>query len=336
MEKVPMRGVELGGGAEFDLIRSFLGTAAEDSPASHHVQVGPGDDCAVLRGGMALSMDMSIEGVHFLREWLEPEEIGYRAAAAAMSDLAAVAAAPLGVLAALAAREDDTDTAVRVMAGVRALARSQSAALLGGDFTRSPGPLVIDIVAVGTVTHPVLRSGAAPGDGIWVTGTLGGAAAAVQEWRAGRVAGAAARDAFARPRPRTAEAVWLAQRGALSALIDLSDGLAGDVGHVAAASGACVIIDASSVPIHAAARDIAQDEGAALRLALAGGEDYELCLAAPPGAVEALVAAFTEQFGVRLTRVGEVVDGSGVRLRNADGGVVAMPYSGHDHLASRR
>jgi thiamine-monophosphate kinase len=322
----------LGGGAEFDLIRSFLGDAADDFPATRFAQVGPGDDCAILRGGIALSVDMSMEGVHFLREWLEPEEIGYRAAAAALSDLAAVAAEPIGVLAALAAREDDTDTAVRVMAGVRALVGSLSATLLGGDFTRSAGPLVIDVVAVGAVTRPVLRSGAVPGDGIWVTGSLGGAAAAVQEWRAGRVPEPSARDAFARPRPRTAEAAWLAHRGVARALIDLSDGLAGDIGHVAAASRVGVIIDAVTVPVHAAARGIAPDDRAALRLALAGGEDYELCMSAPAGAVEALAADFAEQFGVRLTRVGEVVEGSGVRLRDANGDVGDMPFSGHDHL----
>lgn len=328
-----MNHIPLGEGAEFEMIRGFLRNAARDGvPVPPAVRVGPGDDCAVLRGeGLALSVDMSVEGVHFQREWLQPEEIGYRAAAAALSDLAAVAAAPIGVLVSLALRPEDVELAAQIMDGVRAAAAGQRAILLGGDNTRSTGPIVVDVVVVGNATRPVLRTGARPGDSLWVTGELGAAAAAVRSWRAGRTPEPAARLAFALPAPRTAEAAWLAGRGVIDALIDLSDGLAGDAGHIAAASGVKVIIDAASVPIHPVVH--AGGAGDPLRMALAGGEDYELCFAAPPGAVENIAEAFTETFGIALTCVGSVHAGAGVMLRQPDGSVSELRYGGFDHFA---
>jgi thiamine-monophosphate kinase len=330
-----MTAIPLGRGAEFDLIRQFLDAAAMDETAlSDAVRVGPGDDCAVVRGdGIALSVDMSVEGVHFLREWIEPEEIGYRAAAAALSDLAAVAATPIGILVALAIDPSDAAaTAPRVMDGARAAAAGVGAVLLGGDFTRTSGAMVVDVVVVGNASRPALRRGAQPGDSVWVSGELGAAAAAVHAWKAGREPESAARIAFALPAPRTAEAVWLAQRGVVSALIDLSDGLAGDVGHLAAASGVKIVVDAAAIPIHAIAQLGADDVGQGLRLALTGGEDYELCFAAPAGAVERVVAPFTEAFGLRLTRVGSVHEGSGVFLRDYSGTVAELQLTGFDHL----
>ena len=211
----------LGPGREFDLIRSFLDAGgAEPGPA---VRVGPGDDCAVVTAdGLAISVDMTVEDVHFRRAWLEPDEVGYHAAAAALSDLAAMAARPIGVLASIA---------------------------LGGDLTRSPVPLVVDVTAIGEAPRPVLRAGARPGEEVWVTGQLGAAAAAVEAWLAGREPDPAARSAFARPTPRTREALWLAGRGVPSAMVDLSDGIAGDAGHLAAASGVRLVIRARALPV---------------------------------------------------------------------------------------
>jgi len=324
--------IRLGPGPEFDLIRQFLARdvdAAAQMDAA--VRVGPGDDCAVVEG-VALSTDLSIEGIHFQRAWLEPEEIGYRAAAAALSDLAAVAARPVGVLCSLACPGDDAaGLAPRVMVGLRSAAAAVGAALLGGDLARSPGPLLLDVVAVGRVGRPVLRSGARPGDALWVTGELGGAAAAVLAWQRGVVPTDAARRAFARPRPRIREALWLAGRGLARALIDISDGLAGDAAHLAAASGVRVVLDATAVPVHpAAAAHGSRDDG--LRLALVGGEDYELCFAAAVGAVEPVADEFRETFGVALSRVGFVEEGSGVWIRDADGRVAPLGVHGYQHF----
>src|SRR5690606_22071547 len=180
----------------------------------------------------------------------------------------------------------DRDIAPRVMDGVRAAAAGARAALLGGDMSRTAGPMVVDIVVIGNALRPVLRNGARPGDSVWVTGELGAAAAAVRTWEAGGTPEPAARLAFALPTPRIAEATWLAARGVVDALIDISDGLAGDISHIAAASGVRVLIDAAAVPIHPTVHVHTADAELALRIALTGGEDYELCFAAPPGAVE--------------------------------------------------
>jgi thiamine-monophosphate kinase len=332
-----MTHIPLGSGAEFDLIRRFYpvaGSAGASVRASDAVRIGAGDDCAVVRGeGIALSVDISVEGVHFLREWLQPEEIGYRAAAGALSDLAAVAATPIGVLASLAIHESEIDIAPRIMDGIRAAAAGARAVLLGGDLSRTAGPLVADVVVVGNALRPVLRRGARPGDSLWVTGELGAAAAAVRAWKSGRTPEAAARLAFALPTPRIAEALWLAARDAMDALIDVSDGLTSDAGHLAAASDVRIIIDAASVPIHPVVHLQTADQDEALRIALSGGEDYELCFAAPPGAVERIADAFVDTFGLPITCVGTVHAGAGVMLRT-HGTVIAAPYAGHDHFSA--
>jgi thiamine-monophosphate kinase len=329
-----MTPASLGPGREFDLIRRFLAGAGESSGLPDSVRLGPGDDCAILRvQDLAVSNDISVEGVHFRRDWLGAEEIGYRAAAAALSDLAAMAATPVGVLAALAVHPRDAgDVAAALVNGVRAAAEGVRAVLLGGDTSRSPGPLILDVVVLGTASKPVLRRGARPGDALFVTGDLGGAAAAVRAWRRGDRPDPAARIAFVRPRPRIEEARWLADRDALHALIDLSDGLAGDAGHLAAASGVRIDLDSASIPVHRAAREIATNADDALRLALGGGEDYELCFAAEPATVEPLIDEFTGRFGLRLTRVGTVSEGTGVALDGMISAAAAAGGIGFDHF----
>lgn len=329
--------IPLGPGAEFDLIRRILRdaqTGAGGSALPENVRVGAGDDCAIVRGeGIALSMDMSVEDVHYRRAWLEPQEIGYRSVTAALSDLAACAATPIGVMIALAANEaDGASVAAEIMEGARAAATGYRAALLGGDITRSPGPLVMDIVVIGNAMRPSLRRGARPGDSLWVTGELGAAAAAVAAWESGRIPEPAARLAFALPTPRIAEAIWLASRNAVDAMIDISDGLAGDVGHIAAASEVRIILDSLSIPIHPTAHIGGDDPDQALNLALTGGEDYELCFAAPAGAVERLGEAFYQTFGIALTCVGTVHEGSGVGVRNSDGSVTELALKGFNHF----
>lgn len=325
--------VRLGAGAEFDLIGRFLEHAGACDPDL--VRVGPGDDCAIVAAGhdMAISTDMSVEGVHFVREWLAPDEIGYRAAAAALSDLAAVAARPVGILVSLAVPGADAgEFAARLMQGARDAAAARSACLLGGDLTRSTAGAIVDVAAVGTTPSPVLRAGARSGDIVWVTGPLGGAAAAILAWRNGREPEPEARRAFARPEPRIAEALWLASHGIPRAMVDLSDGLAGDAGHIAAASGVAVVLERTRIPVHAAARAWNADDGAALELALAGGEDYELCFTAAPGAMEAALESFRTRFGFTPVRVGSVQEGDGVHTMEEDGSIAPLHERGYDHF----
>lgn len=331
--------IHLGAGGEFDLIRRFYATLPDDGRAD--VRVGAGDDCAVVVGdGIAVSTDVAVEGIHFRREWLTPEELGSRSAAASLSDLAAMAARPIGALVSLVVSEQDVpDYAAGIMAGVVRGLDEVSGALLGGDVSRSLGPLMIDVVAVGEAPQPVQRSGAKPGDEIWVTGSLGGAAAAVAAWLAGREPNRDARTAFVGPRPRWREARWLAEHGALHGLIDVSDGVAGDAGHLAAASEAAIVLEAPAIPIHAAAVQEARKSNAwearpGLRLALSGGEDYELLFAAPAGGVGGLVAEFETRFGTRLTHIGGVRPGAGVVLRDEGGRERPLDVSGYLHFGS--
>lgn len=316
---------------EFDLIRRLLegGTGAIEG-----VSVGPGDDAAVLdvEGSVVLSSDLAIEGVHFRREWLTLSEMGYRAVAAALSDLAAMAARPVGVLVSLAIPgAEAADSGPAIQEGIRDACELCGAALLGGDLSGSPGPLILDVMAVGSVERPVTRCGARPGDELWVTGVLGGAAGAVTAWEAGGEPGTALRSAFARPVPRISEARWLSDEADVTAMIDLSDGLAGDAGHMSAASGVGVVIEEALIPTHAG---LASD--LAVTLALEGGEDYELCITAPSGRLGPLVGDFENRFGVRLTRVGHVVEGHGVSLlRPSSTSPEPLTGSGFNHFKNR-
>jgi len=325
----------LGAGAEFDLIRAILARSrASRSHLPPQVLAGPGDDCAVLHvGRLAVSVDMAVEGVHFRRDWLTPEEIGYRTGAAALSDLAAVAATPRGMLVAAAVPDADRPGFIlHVMAGVHAAAADAGTAVLGGDLARTAGPLVLDAVVLGEAERPVLRRGAVAGDHLWVTGRLGGAAAAVYAWNRQSEPDPAARQLFAHPTPRLAEAEWLAGRVDLHALIDISDGLAGDAGHLAAASGVHIVLDPGALPGHPAVAGLGLDTEQALRLVLGGGDDYELCFAAAPGSVAPLVAEFAAKFGVELTCVGRVTAGEGVALEQPGGGERALDFRGFDHF----
>ncbi|MGD2218025.1 MAG: thiamine-phosphate kinase [Gemmatimonadales bacterium] len=319
-----MTSVPLGPGAEFDIIRRILKDAAPPGP---EVALAWGDDCALLRGEdyryLAVTVDLTVENAHFLLDWGTPELVGGRAVRASVSDLAAMAAEPLGVLMALnVPAEAEPRLAERVGAGCLRAATTLGAPLIGGDLSRGGSALALDVAALGLVERPLLRSGARPGDELWVTGQLGAAAAAVGAWKTGEAVPEEWSERFWRPEPRLVEARWLADRGA-SAGIDLSDGLAADAGHIAAASEARVEIDWEAVPAAA---------GVESELALNGGEDYELLVAAPDGIFGAeQVSEFERTFGIPLTRVGRAVSGVGVRVFR-DGKQVTLDSSGHDHF----
>jgi thiamine-monophosphate kinase len=304
--------LQLGGGGEFDRIRAIMAALGSDA-------IGLGDDTAVIPSGtgeLVISTDASVEGVHFRREWLSEEEIGWRATAAELSDLAAAAATPVGALVALALPLGTSEAEVASLShGIAGAVRSAGCRVLGGDLT-SAEVMSITVTVLGRTPQPLSRRGALPGDGVWVTGTLGAARAALVEWEAGRVPPPAARLAFARPQSRHRAAQWLAQQGA-TAMMDISDGLAGDAPHLAAASEVALDLDVDSVPVHPTVHAVAARLGeVATQFATVGGEDYELLLTLPAAfAAGAVTDAAT---GVGLTRIGTVVAGEGVRF-HADG-----------------
>ncbi len=314
------------GRGEFDRLRAIfatLGAAGRDL----------GDDCALLSVGgrtLAISIDLSLEGVHFRTDWLSFREIGWRATAAALSDLAADGATPLGVLVSLGVpgnrqrRTGNASPAVQIMSGVGAAVRSVGAKVLGGDLVRSPRYLV-DVCVLGVARRPVRRSGARPGDGLWVTGRLGGAGLALTALRSGRGGrlAPALRRRFARPEPRIAAGRWLARRGA-RAMIDISDGLTGDAGHLAAASSVGIAIELERVPCWPGATPLA---------AVRSGEEYELLVAMPRSFGDAGARAFRRATGLSLTRIGACTAGRGLRI--TDDGRLIPPPPGFDHFPAR-
>ena len=325
-------------GPEFQLIETFVDAAA----ASPRAPLGPGDDAAVLprRGGeTCVTVDAVVEGVHFRRASSRLEDVGHKALAVNLSDLAAMGARPLWALVALGVpRGFRLADARRLGAGFGALARATGTDLVGGNVTRAPG-LSLTVTLGGEVPpgRALLRSGARPGDRVWVSGLLGDArlGLALLERRSGpearrlrrfpRIARTAI-ERQRRPVPRLALGAALV--GVASACIDLSDGLAQDAGHLAAASGVAVYLDAGALPVSRAFVAAHPDERERARLAASGGEDYEL-LFTVPAARETAVRRLSRRLGLDLTPIGDVRRGRGVRLR----GTGTAPLHGFDHLA---
>ncbi len=278
---------------------------------------GIGDDAAVLtpaRGDqIVISVDTSIERVHFQRTWLSLREIGYRAVTAALSDLAAMAAAPRGVLVAIALPARDADDLMEIADGIGDAARGASTVILGGNLS-SAESLSITTTVVGSAFSPLTRSGARPGNLLYVTGQLGGPRIAVAALERGETPSPVARDRFARPMARIAEARWLAARGVVAA-IDISDGLAQDAMHLA---------DASNVGVSYATERVPKLPGVAAEEAVVSGEEYELLLASTVPLPE---AEFLARFGIALTHIGRVVE------RGDAGSGRVVGSHGHDHFS---
>jgi thiamine-monophosphate kinase len=317
-----MIGSHLGPGREFDRIRALAARWKDRAR-------GIGDDCAFLEAGgetLAVSVDLSIEEVHFRRAWLTPVEIGYRAAAAALSDLAAVAAEPMAMLLSFGVPAGEPEATLLALGdGAGDAAADAGAVIVGGDLSTSDR-LVIDVVVIGRANATVRRAGAKPGDRIVVSGALGAPLAALEAWQAGRQPAPEARWRFARPPMRHGLARFLESHRA-RAMIDVSDGLAGDLAHLLAAGGVGARVDVGRIPLHAAAREAALLAGEPpWRFAARGGEEYELLAALPPDVTDADLAAAP----VPLTAIGVIEAEPGLRAE-ADGRAVALP-GGFDHF----
>ncbi len=304
------------------------------------VGLGVGDDAAVLRAPpgdeLVWTVEALEEDVDFRRGWLSLEELGGRAVAVTLSDLAAMAARPLAVLLALgSAAPSPAGELLGLFEGAADAASRVGARVAGGDLTRRVWGMGVTVTALGTVPagRALSRAGARLGDELWVTGRPGRAARglALLE-RLGRD-GADREDPEAvsrwvRPAPRLAEGVWLRDHAAPSAAIDLSDGIARDLARLCAASRVGARVDAAA--LGAAAGPGGEER---IHEVLTGGEDFELLIAVAPGALASAAREFEHAFGVPIARVGEVIAGSGVKLRARDGGERPLAPEGWDHVA---
>jgi thiamine-monophosphate kinase len=320
---------------EFDLIARHFAVRAAAGAAAPRVALGIGDDCALLEGGAdwqwAVSTDMLLEGVHFLPD-VDPASLGHKALAVNLSDLAACGATPRACLLSIGLPRDDEDWLAAFARGFFALADAYGCRLAGGDTTRSPAGVVINVSAFGEVPHgaALRRDGARPGDELWVSGQLGDGALGLLARRGAPAAAHAAAAILRLERPEPRVALGAALRGVATSAIDVSDGLAGDLGHVLAASRAGARIDWPAVPRSAALRACADD--LQQRCVLAGGDDYELLFTAP-AAQHGRVLAAGASAGVAVTRIGEVTAAPGLRLVESDGRTVDIAARAFDHFA---
>lgn len=314
------KGTSLSDVGEFGVIerlQRILGTAA--------VPVGIGDDAAVLDVGgpdyLLATVDMQVEGVHFLPS-ADARAVGQRALAVNLSDIASMGGLPTYALVSIAAQKELKVSYLEDLYQAMAECAAQySMSIVGGNLSGTSGPLAIDVTLLGSVPRDevVLRRGARPGDALFVSGFLGAAAA-------GRRV-----PPLPPPEPRVRLGRLIARNHLASAMLDISDGLAGDIHHLTAASGVGAVIEEHRLPIAAAAVEAARLDGLPpSHPALFGGEDYELLLAAHPDSVEALESLSA---GVPLTRVGRIVPrAEGVTLHDLSGARVSLPPAGWQHF----
>ena len=295
---------------EFELIARLT----RELPTNKSVVTGAGDDCAVLDLGVAdklilFKTDAVVEGFHFTQE-TPPEQIGRKALARGLSDIAAMAGTPTAALVTIALPEKfEVEFVAKIYGGLNALAREHGVAIVGGETTTNPGRILISIALLGTVPRgkQILRGGAKTGDAIFVTGELGGSLA----------------EKHLDFEPRLAEARWLAEHFSIHAMLDLSDGLAGDLRHILQASGVGAEILKSAVPVSRAAKLRARNSSAAkpaFAAALTDGEDFELLFTIAGKDAVKLLDAWKKKFPkLKLSCIGKIVAGDGILIRDKTG-----------------
>jgi thiamine-monophosphate kinase len=308
---------------EFDLIHRLTGSL----PSNKHVVTSTGDDCAILDLGLPdhfilFKTDAVVEGIHFTHE-APAEKVGHKALARCLSDIAAMAGTPTAALITIGLpRKFDVDYVTRIYDGINAVARKFEVAIVGGETTTNPESIFISVAVLGTVQRgkAILRSGAKAGDAIFVTGHLGGSLL-------GRHLDA---------EPRLAEAQWLAGHFKIHAMLDVSDGLAGDLRHILNASRVGAELLSTAIPISRAARLASKSESSAktpLLAALTDGEDFELLFTVPSRDAVPLLDAWKKQFpSLKLSCIGKITAGEGITIRDKQG-VRALTAHGYAHFS---
>jgi len=315
---------------EFEIIRHFF---SGQRVVDENTELGIGDDCAILNftaaTRLALTADTLVAGIHFFPD-TDPMRLGHKALAVNLSDLAAMGARPRWALLALTLPENDPEWIAAFAQGFFRLAERHGVQLIGGDTTR--GPLAVTVQALGTVDGGlgVKRSGAAPGDAVYLTGSIGLAGLGLKiRQGASLVPDEEALDRLEAPEPRTAFGLRLA--GFASAGIDVSDGLAADLGHILQQSSVGAEVDWEALPLSAGVGRYVADSGD-WEMPLVAGDDYELCFTAPPAHAQAIALA-AEATATRVSRIGTIRAGSGLSVRRS-GQPVELSQSGYLHFSS--
>jgi thiamine-monophosphate kinase len=299
-----------------------------------------GDDAAVLPFGerhLLWTVDMLIEGVHFRLDWSGAYVLGWKSLAVNLSDIAAMGGTPMGALLSLSLPPTRTgDWLDRFIEGFLACARTYETVLVGGDTNRAAtgeGPVIIDVSVLGMVEGmPVGRDGGQPGDWLLVTGRLGASRAGLMRLLQEDRSDADALEAHLKPTPRLYEGQRLHEAG-VHAMMDLSDGLASDLPKLARASDCGARVLSAQLPIHPAALRWCEQAGEnPIRFALAGGEDYELLIAAAPETAQTLLAEFAAETGTPLTHIGYLTEGDALLLQDETGALQPIPAIGWDHF----
>jgi len=317
--------------AEFDLIARYFSDCGHPRG---DVALGIGDDCALLRvpGGkqLVVGVDTLVEAIHFPPD-TAPGDLGYKSLAVNLSDLAAMGAQPAWATLALTLPAVDPDWVRGFAGGFCELAAASGVRLVGGDTTRGPRAVSVQVLGLVDPGGGLRRSGAAPGDRIYVTGTLGDAGLALKalhESRWSHHLGPELRRRLDRPTPRVAEGIALGRLA--SAAIDISDGLAADLGHLLSASGVGAVIDLERVPLGPQMRRYLAETGD-YALPLTAGDDYELCFSVPSPRVPQVEVLGT-QFSCGFTLIGEAEALPGLRLRRHDGSLLILDRAGYQHF----
>lgn len=312
------------------------------------VNVGIGDDCAVLvpdAGRVLLATtDLLLEDTHFRRRYATPHDIGWKSLAVNLSDIAAMGGRPRWALIALACPRDTRVEEIEAFyGGMLDLARQYDVAIVGGDTTESAHGWIVNITLLGDGARPILRSTAREGDVVAVTGSLGRSAAGLAVLERAPSPRCVMADVVAevtmahlRPRPRVSEGQWLGDADGVHAMIDLSDGLAIDLGHIAEESGVGVRVALDRIPVSAATREAAAALGEdAIRWAAGGGEDYELLITCDRAHLARLSEGLERATSTPLTAIGEVVAPPAVVTFLDPSGHVAPVVPGFEHFAHR-
>jgi thiamine-monophosphate kinase len=326
---------------EFGAIEKIAKAAKTAGGSGDFLKTGIGDDAAVfkVKAGYEclVSTDLLIEGIHFDPSYTRPKDLGYKALAANLSDIAAMGGEPLFYFVSIAAPgEMDFRDFKRIFAGMEEAALG--ARLAGGDTCNTPGPLFISVCVIGQAEkgRAVKRSGARPGDGIWVTGTLGDSAAGLEILKAGATGRHPSVEKFLisrhlRPEARVQAGRLLGKSGMAFSMIDISDGLSSDLRHITEASGVGAVIFEEKLPI---SRELAAYAGRerAIKLSLSGGEDYELLFTVRGSEAERRLSRLGDRAGVTFTKIGEVLKGDRAYLELEDGTRKALKPEGYEHF----